>query len=267
MEITPKSTQPNSNSATSTALSNVQRPGQYLRQTRQAQQLELSDIASELNISIKTLKALEDDAYTSLPEVAFIKGYYRSYAKYLKVDASSIIQRFDEIYANDTGVLPNYALNNSPIKMMGKLASTTAANKRKWLKRAFIIVVILALIGLAIAVASNWMQGGNSGGVSKVQQPVVANSDVEVLPLDGVNNPAGDALAIGFSKASYVRIVDSTGKVLVKGRQEKPVTVYGQTPFQIRLDDPAAVTLTLNQEPISLSPYMGKGVAEFRLSH
>jgi hypothetical protein len=43
------------------------------------------------------------------------------YAKYLNADASAIIQRFDEIYANDTGLLPNHALNNSPIKIMGKL--------------------------------------------------------------------------------------------------------------------------------------------------
>ena len=92
------------------------------------------------------------------------------------------------------------------------------------------------------------------------------DSNVEVLALNGAANPAGDALSLSFSKPSSVHIVDSTGKVLVTGRQDSAVTVYGQTPFQIRLDDPAAVSLTLNQEPISLSPYMGKGVAEFRLS-
>jgi cytoskeletal protein RodZ len=51
-----------------------------------------------------------------LPEATFIKGYYRIYAKYLNVDASAIIQRFDEIYANDTGLLPNHALKIHRLK-------------------------------------------------------------------------------------------------------------------------------------------------------
>ncbi len=45
---------------------------------------------------LKTLNALEQDDYKSLPEATFIKGYYRSYAKYLNTDATAIIQRFDE---------------------------------------------------------------------------------------------------------------------------------------------------------------------------
>ena len=59
---------------------------------------------------VKTLTALEQDDYKSLPEATFIKGYYRAYAKFLNADASAIIQRFDEIYANDTGLKANHAL-------------------------------------------------------------------------------------------------------------------------------------------------------------
>ena len=81
------------------------------------QNLELETVAADLKIPLKTLKALEQDDYKTLPEAAFIKGYYRSYAKYLGTDATAIIQRFDEIYANDTGLLPNHALNNSRLKL------------------------------------------------------------------------------------------------------------------------------------------------------
>ena len=87
---------------------------------------ELEQVSSDLNMPLKTLNALEQDDYKSLPEATFIKGYYRSYAKYLNTDATAIIQRFDEIYANDTGLLPNHALNNSPIKIMGKLPGSNS---------------------------------------------------------------------------------------------------------------------------------------------
>jgi cytoskeletal protein RodZ len=119
MEINPNSHQPTGSNSLSSTLGNIQRPGEYLRQIRIAQKKELEEIASTLNMPVRTLAALEQDDYKSLPEATFIKGYYRAYAKYLNADASAIIQRFDEIYANDTGLKANHALNNSPIKIMG----------------------------------------------------------------------------------------------------------------------------------------------------
>ena len=113
MEINPNSHQPTGSTSPSSTLGNIQRPGEYLRQIRIAQKKELEEIASVLNMPVKTLTALEQDDYKSLPEATFIKGYYRAYAKYLNADASVIIQRFDEIYVNDTGLKANHALNNS----------------------------------------------------------------------------------------------------------------------------------------------------------
>jgi cytoskeletal protein RodZ len=146
MEVNPNSPQSNPSSAAPNALGNVQRPGEYLRQIRIAQKLELSQVVTELNIPVKTLTALEQDDYKSLPEATFIKGYYRTYAKYLKVDATSIIQRFDDIYANDTGLMPNHALNNSPIKIMGKLPGSNRDRNRKWIKRGLIALVAIAVL-------------------------------------------------------------------------------------------------------------------------
>ena len=116
MEINPNSHQPTGSNSPSPTLGNIQRPGEYLRQIRIAQKKELEEIANVLNMPVKTLTALEQDDYKSLPEATFIKGYYRAYAKCLNADASAIIQRFDEIYANDTGLKASHALSNSPIK-------------------------------------------------------------------------------------------------------------------------------------------------------
>ncbi len=77
---------------------------------------------------------------------------------------------------------------------------------------------------------------------------------------------SGDQLVLGFSRPTSVHIVDATGKVLATGRQSSTLTLSGESPFQIRLDDATAVSLSLNQEQISLSPYTVNGKAEFRLS-
>ena len=260
MEINPNSSQSTGSSTVPNALGNVQRPGEYLRQVRINQKRDLADIAKALNIPEKTLAALEKDEYKTLPEATFIKGYYRSYAKFLKVDANNIIQRFDEIYANDTGLLPNHALDNSPIKIMGKLPGSNRERNRKWLKRSAILVAGILVLWAAIAA----LKSRNDEA-----EPVAneAETAVEVLSLDGSTVAStGDQLALTFNRPTSVHIVDSTGKVLLTGRQANATTVSGEAPFQIRLDDATAVSLNLNNENISLSPYTVNGKAEFRLS-
>ncbi|WP_407307497.1 helix-turn-helix domain-containing protein [Acinetobacter sp.] len=261
MEVNPNSQQSNGSGVAPNALGNVQRPGEYLRQIRIAQKRELNDAAKELNMQVKTLTALEQDDYKALPEATFIKGYYRIYAKYLKVDASAIIQRFDEIYQNDTGLLPNHALNNSPIKIMGKLPGSNRDRNKKWLKRIVITLVVLFAVVAAVMAVQNMSS-------NKEDNPEISptESDVEVLNLDNSTAISGDQLELEFSRPTSVHIVDSTGKVLATGRQASTVKLNGETPFQIRLDDASAVTLTLNNENIALSPYTVNGKADFRLS-
>ena len=263
MEVNPNSPQSNGSSVAPNALGNVQRPGEYLRQVRITQKLELEAVASELNIPLKTLTALEQDDYKSLPEATFIKGYYRTYAKYLKVDATNIIQRFDDIYANDTGLLPNHALNNSPIKIMGKLPGSNRDRNRKWIKRGLIVLAVLLLIGAIVAA----IQGMTSGSDNEDAVTSEVASEVQVLDMNGGNAAvSGDQLTLTFSSPTSVHIVDSTGKVLATGRQASTLNLNGETPFQIRLDDATAVSLSLNNENISLSPYTVNGKADFRLS-
>ena len=261
MEVNPNSQQSNGSSVVPNALGNVQRPGEYLRQIRIAQKRELNDAAKDLNMQVKTLTALEQDDYKALPEATFIKGYYRIYAKYLKVDATSIIQRFDEIYQNDTGLLPNHALNNSPIKIMGKLPGSNRDRNKKWLKRSVIALVVLFAVVAAVIAVQNMSSNKEDG-----PEITPAQSDVEVLNLDNSTAVSGDQLELQFSRPTSVHIVDSTGKVLATGRQASTVKLNGETPFQIRLDDASAVTLTLNNEKIALSPYTVNGKADFRLS-
>jgi cytoskeletal protein RodZ len=246
MEVNPNSQQSTGTSATPNTLGNVQRPGEYLRHIRLAQKRELADVSKALNMPIKTLEALESDDYKSLPEATFIKGYYRIYAKYLNVDASAIIQRFDEIYANDTGLLPNHALKDSPIKIMGKLPGSNSDRNKKWLKRIVIAIVVIFVLWLVVLGLQKW---------AAKKQPVAAanpQSNTQVISVDQNTATTGDQLNLKFSQPTSVNIVDSTGKVLATGRQAADLSLKGVSPFQVRLDNASAVTLTLNNESIPL---------------
>lgn len=260
MEVNPNSQQSTGTSATPNTLGNVQRPGEYLRHIRLAQKRELADVSKALNMPVKTLEALERDEYKSLPEATFIKGYYRAYAKFLNVDASVIIQRFDEIYTNDTGLLPNHALKDSPIKIMGKLPGSNSDRNKKWLKRILIAIVVIFVVSMLVLSLQKWS--------AKKQPAATANpqTTMQVVSMDSNATSTNDQLDLKFSQPTSVNIVDSTGKVLATGRQAADLSLKGISPFQVRLDDASAVTLSLNNEAISLAPYTVNGKADFRLS-
>lgn len=176
-----------------------------------------------------------------------------------------MIQRFDEIYQNDTGLLPNHALNNSPIKIMGKLPGSKSVRNRKWIKRIVIALIILGVAWLLISAIQKWAAKGDSSNTDTNQ-----SNNVQILTLNNGTGTteavSGDTMNLSFSRPTSVHIVDSTGKVLATGRQSTAISLNGQSPFQIRLDDAQAVSLSLNNENISLSPYTVNGKAEFRLS-
>lgn len=266
MEI--NSNTPKSNTTAMPAgLGNAQRPGEYLRQIRLSQKKELSDVAKELKIPEKQLTALEHDDYKALPEAPFIKGYYRAYAKFLNTDATTLIQRFDEIYSNDTGLPPNHALKDSPIKTMGRLSSSGRRGLNKWVKRGLILLVLIAIIWLLWTSLVSWMGKTKVTEVDVVEQNQAAAIEVLPVPTQNTTIASGDTLILDFIRPTSVMVVDASGKTLAQGRQNTTLNLQGQAPFSIRLDDAGAVKLKLNNEMISLSSYTTtNGSADFRLS-
>lgn len=261
---------PKSNPSTPLSIGSAQRPGEYLRQIRMSRGKELTEVAHELKISEKQLIALEKDDYNALPEAPFIKGYYRAYAKFLNADATALIQRFDEIYSSDTGLSSSHALKDSPIKIMGKLSSRKRRGAKGWLKKLILAIIVLALIWALWSVVSNWLSKRNSDAPA-----TDANNAVQVIEFDnatattaaGATSNTGDQLVLEFSRPTSVMIQDGAGKTLAQGRQSESLTLSGQAPFSIRLDDAEAVKLKLNNEDIGLSSYTNaSGSADFRLS-
>lgn len=253
-------------------LGNGQKPGERLRQVRVSQKREIDDVSRELNIPLHILVALEADDYAALPQPAFVRGYLRSYAKFLGIDANTLVTRFGEIYAADTGRTTAQTLHDSPLKPLAKISSRQ--QKRSWRWLLLVLVVVTVLYALA-----QWLTDG-----SDVTQPVVPVSPVETLeilpvpqvtaqttPLTLPTAPVSqtDRLVIQLSRAASVQVKDSTGKDLLSGRQEatQPLQIDGQSPFSITLPEADAVQqLSLNGEQVRLTPYIVNGRADFRLS-
>ncbi|MDD3005966.1 MAG: helix-turn-helix domain-containing protein [Candidatus Pacebacteria bacterium] len=75
--------------------------GSCLKTKREELGLSLPDLSRELGIKYEYLKSLEEGDYTQLPPQVYVRGFIKSYAKHLDIDASQLVK----IYNRETSYL------------------------------------------------------------------------------------------------------------------------------------------------------------------
>ena len=68
--------------------------GAILATARKEQKKTVEEIAGELNLSVTQIKAIEGDQSDGLPESTYVRGYIRSYARLLKLDADQVLESY-----------------------------------------------------------------------------------------------------------------------------------------------------------------------------
>ncbi len=72
-------------------------PGALLAAQREAMGLTVEQIADQLKLAVRQVKALEAGDYAALPNMAVTRGFVRAYAKVLKMDAAPLIAMIDAL--------------------------------------------------------------------------------------------------------------------------------------------------------------------------
>ena len=76
-------------------------PGRYLLKARENQKLRIEDVAIELRLIPSQVTALEEDDYSAMPEVTYVRGYLRNYARLLGLSPDEILLAHARITRND----------------------------------------------------------------------------------------------------------------------------------------------------------------------
>lgn len=69
--------------------------GQQLRSAREVAAMTVDDIAQATKFSPRQVESLESDDYAALPGMTIIRGFVRSYAKLLRLDADVLLKALD----------------------------------------------------------------------------------------------------------------------------------------------------------------------------
>lgn len=75
--------------------------GTWLRRQRELREIDLREIAEKTKISLRYLKAMEQDRFEVLPAPVFARGFLREYAKYVGLNADEVVNYYLSTHAGD----------------------------------------------------------------------------------------------------------------------------------------------------------------------
>ena len=71
--------------------------GRILRLGREEKGLSIGEVAERLKLSAKQIEAFESGNYEGMPEGVFIRGFLRSYGRFLDLDEQAVSMHLDRI--------------------------------------------------------------------------------------------------------------------------------------------------------------------------
>lgn len=117
--------------------------GQFLRRERELRGITLEEIATTTKISLKFLKALENDSLETLPGEFFIKGIIRSYAKSIGLEEEYVLNKYYEELLLKQQVQRNEQRKE---QKKGKPHTSIFPKREKFLNLVFFSVLVILII-------------------------------------------------------------------------------------------------------------------------
>lgn len=125
-------------------------PGALLAAQREAMGWTVEQIADQLKLAVRQVKALEAGDYAALPNMAVTRGFVRAYAKVLKMDAAPLVAMIEvETPAGHEVVTPRKDLSASFSESRFPSMTERSSGSTGWL----VGLAVVAVVGGAAAYA------------------------------------------------------------------------------------------------------------------
>jgi cytoskeleton protein RodZ len=130
------------------------RIGEVLKRTRTRQGMEIAEVEDRTKIRTKYLRALENEEWDVLPSPAYARGFLRTYAQVLGLDADALIDEFRRQVESDLPAGQPYTFREPLLERRRHALPGEPRGRGPW-----------ALIGLGVIVAVGVLLGiGLLGG-------------------------------------------------------------------------------------------------------
>jgi cytoskeleton protein RodZ len=273
-------------------------PGARLKAAREDAGLSVDQVAQQLKLAPRQVRALEDEDFAQLPGRTFARGFVRNYARLLNLDGDDLLARLPDAAHAPALAAPSLHSTGST---MAEVPATHVG--RSTFGRWLIPLVLLACI--VGAGAYEWYRNGlaTPSEPARSESPAPSNLTREPSPSAGTATsvlpnplsaaaepaaedkrdpaaaPAAEAgasappaeapppIMLAYRGPSWTEVRDRDGQVLVArliaaGSEQ---SIRGSAPFDLVIGNAQNVTLTYLGKTIDLTRYTRQNVARLRL--
>ena len=249
-------------------------PGATLRQARRAAGLEVADVADMLNLREGVVQAIEEDRFDDLPARTFARGYVRSYANLMGVNASEAVAGFEQVAAVEV----------APVRP--PIPTTTPSLREIPVRRPAVVfggVAVLIVLTAAAVLVAYWPGGspweawqGNGPAASPARADLASttpsanarpgNPDVSEAPIESLAAD-GDAnlhrLDLRFSENCWVEVRDGNGRAIHLGLEAagSSLALQGVAPFHVVLGNATGTELAYDGDIVVFDEQRSGNVA------
>ena len=135
--------------------------GEVLRSTRSRLDRDVYTVERDTKIRRKYLEALENEDWDVLPGPTYVKGFLRTYATYLGLDADALIDEYRRAVERSPAAEQPYLFSEPLLERRRRVAEP---RRRSWAQALAVIGVLLVAVAAVFAVVRidplNWFSGG-----------------------------------------------------------------------------------------------------------
>ena len=237
--------------------------GDILRREREKQGLTIADVEKGTSIRGLYIEHIERSNIAELPGMVYAKGFVRNYAKFLRLDAESLVQQFAEENGTVSAPPPmevetpprRISLSNVGDESLSQISIGSQSTSYAGIfgKLAIGIIILVALVGGGVAVISAINSPARETAVTppvRTEQPAAASASAEADASDAARaaaNADGVRVSVTLTERCWTEIsVD--GKTVFEGIIEKGKTEnwQGKESVVIRAGNAGALDVTFN---------------------
>jgi hypothetical protein len=178
--------------------------GATLRRARNRRGVSLVEVEAAIKIRARLLQAIEEEDWEALPSGSYGRGFVRTYAAYLGLDAERLADEYEP---------------RAPVPVS---AAAPPRRERRRLPRAAVtaaVIFLLAGVGVAVGLATG---GGGSGPTTNLDTGSGTPPRAGQASAPRPAAPRGVSLSILTKAEVWVCVVEAKGRALVEGQVLPP---------------------------------------------
>ena len=261
----------------------AQELGALLKTKRTEKNIAIGEVAERLKFSAKQIESLESGDYKGLPEPIFVKGFIKTYARFLGLDVDQITALLNEAFPSQVTAVASAPISESQ-NGLNFQDQKKSKSFPKWLPLLVVAAAVVGAVYLWQSKSSEQtrQQEKSTLEVGDVAQPQLATDNVQVVPMNA--SAASASTPINASAPMTASAAVASGGIQIKVRYRSNLIVTdadgtplhsgivasnsshefkGKAPYQVRIGYATGSEISFNGQPVDIKNHFvdGKTVA------